>query len=162
MIATTNKRLLKSILSVSLCATVGFTAMSLSTASQASAATEKSKELITYGEKYIGTPYLYGAVPYMTNAFDCSSFTQYVFDNFDISLPRSSSDQSAKGKKIAKGYLSIGDLVFFNTNGIGISHVAIYAGDNKILHSAGKSVKISDMSSGYWKKSFVTARRVLS
>ncbi|WP_308633827.1 C40 family peptidase [Paenibacillus silvisoli] len=158
----THNRLLKSILNVSLCAAVGFTALVIGNSTKANAATEEAKELISYGEKYIGTPYLYGAVPYLTNAFDCSSFTQYVFDNFNINLPRTSLDQAAKGTKIAKGYLSMGDLVFFKTNGVGISHVAIYAGNNKILHSASKGVAISDMSTGYWKNSYVTARRVLS
>ncbi|RAP78400.1 C40 family peptidase [Paenibacillus montanisoli] len=156
------KRLLKSILNVSLCTAVGFTALALGTSSQANAATAKSMKLISFGEKYIGTPYLYGAVPYMTNAFDCSSFTQYVYDNFNINLPRTSISQASKGQKIAKGYLSMGDLVFFKTNGISISHVGIYAGNNKILHSSSKGVAISDMSSGYWKNTYVTARRVLS
>ncbi|MBO7742642.1 C40 family peptidase [Paenibacillus sp. MWE-103] len=156
------KRLLKSILNVGLCASIGITAVVAGTAATANAATAKSKELINYGEKYIGTPYLYGAVPYMTNAFDCSSFTQYVFDNFDITLPRTSIDQALKGQKVAKGYLSMGDLVFFKTNGYGISHVAIYAGNNKILHSANDGVEISDMDSNYWSSKYVTARRVLN
>ncbi|NBD23290.1 C40 family peptidase [Paenibacillus glycinis] len=160
--AISHKRLLKSILNVSLCATIGLTAIAAGTTLTASAATEKSKELIDYGEKYIGTPYLYGAVPYMTNAFDCSSFTQYVFDNFDINLPRTSLSQASKGTKVAKGNLSMGDLVFFKTNGYSISHVAIYAGDNKILHSANDGVEISDLGSSYWKKNYVTARRVLN
>ncbi|MBM7563173.1 cell wall-associated NlpC family hydrolase [Paenibacillus sacheonensis] len=138
------------------------TAVVVETAVTAEAATAKSKELISYGEKYIGTPYLYGAVPYMTNAFDCSSFTQYVYDNFNITLPRTSLDQALKGQKVAKGYLSMGDLVFFKTNGYSISHVAIYAGNNKILHSANDGVEISDLSSSYWKKNYVTARRVLN
>ncbi|NBC68264.1 C40 family peptidase [Paenibacillus sacheonensis] len=156
------QRLLKSILNVSLCASIGMTAVVVETAVTAEAATAKSKELISYGEKYIGTPYLYGAVPYMTNAFDCSSFTQYVYDNFNITLPRTSLDQALKGQKVAKGYLSMGDLVFFKTNGYSISHVAIYAGNNKILHSANDGVEISDLSSSYWKKNYVTARRVLN
>ncbi|WP_308858199.1 C40 family peptidase [Paenibacillus sp. R14(2021)] len=156
------RRLLKSILNVSLCTAIGITAIAAGTSIKANAATETSKKLIDYGEKYIGTPYLYGAVPYMTNAFDCSSFTQYIFDNFNISLPRTSIDQASEGKKIARGYLSMGDLVFFRTNGIGISHVAIYAGNNKILHSANKGVEISNMNTSYWKKSYVTARRVIS
>jgi cell wall-associated NlpC family hydrolase len=160
--AITKQRLLKSILNVSLCATIGLTAVAIGTSAKANAATEKSKELIKLGEKYIGTPYLYGAVPYLTNAFDCSSFTQYVYDNFDITLPRTSIDQALKGTKVAKGYLSMGDLVFFKTNGYSISHVAIYAGDNKILHSANDGVEISDLSSNYWKKYYVTARRVLN
>lgn len=66
------------------------------------------------------------------------------------------------GKKVDKGSLSMGDLVFFNTNGKSISHVAIYAGNNKIVHSSSsQGVTVSDMNSKYWKSKFVTARRVL-
>jgi cell wall-associated NlpC family hydrolase len=155
-------RLFKSIVNVSLCATIGLTALALGTATPAHAATKTTQEIIQFGKKYIGTPYQFGVVSMSTNAFDCSSFTQFVFDNFNIPLARTSIIQSSEGTKVPKGYLSMGDLVFFKTNGKGISHVAIYAGNNKILHSSSsKGVVISDMTSRYWQKSFVTARRIV-
>ncbi|WP_232016298.1 C40 family peptidase [Paenibacillus baekrokdamisoli] len=156
------KRLVKSVINVSLCATFGLTALALGTATPAHAATETTKKIIQYGKQYIGTPYKFGVVSMSTNAFDCSSFTQYVFDNFDISLARTSSIQATEGTPVDKNYLSMGDLVFFKTNGIGISHVAIYAGDNKILHSSSsKGVTVSDMTTSYWQNSYVTARRIV-
>lgn len=79
-----------------------------------------------------------------------------------IKLPRSSKSQAAKGKKVAKSELQIGDLVFFKSPGSSkISHVAVYVGNNKILHASGKAVKISKLNSSCWKKNYVTARRVL-
>jgi cell wall-associated NlpC family hydrolase len=63
---------------------------------------------------------------------------------------------------VKKGYISMGDLVFFNTNGSGISHVGIYAGYGKMIHASGhKGVTVTKLNSSYWKSKFVTARRVL-
>jgi len=83
-----------------------------------------------------------------------------MFNTIGVSLPRTSIEQAKIGEKVKPGYLSVGDLVFYNTNGKGISHVAIYAGDGKILHSASEGVMISNMNSSYWKSRYVTARRV--
>ena len=140
----------------------GCLGLGIAAPSQADAATPESLALLEYGKKYIGVPYLYGARAGSTSAFDCSSFVQYVFGKFDKKLPRTSVSQAYTGQKVAKSYLSVGDLVFFRTNGVSISHVAIYAGNNKILHSSSsKGVTISNMNTSYWKKAYVTARRVL-
>ncbi|XEC94157.1 C40 family peptidase [Paenibacillus tarimensis] len=157
-----NKKLAKRLLSVSLCAAIGLSSMAFDNSSKAYAATEQSLEVISTGKEFLGTKYKFGAPSGVTYAFDCSSFTQYVFKQFDIELPRTSSAQAKAGEKVDRAYLSVGDLVFYNINGNGISHVAIYAGDNKILHtSSSKGVAIADMNSDYWKKAYVTARRVL-
>ena len=67
------------------------------------------------------------------------------------------------GKKVAQSDLIAGDLVFFNTNGKGISHVGIYVGDGKFAHSSSsKGVTISALSDSYYAKRYVTARRVMS
>lgn len=130
-------------------------------APEAHAATAKSKQLISTGKKFLGVPYRFGAPSGVTSAFDCSSFTQYIFKKMGISLPRTTTTQVSVGKKVR--YLSMGDLVFFNTNGRGISHVGIYAGYGKMLHSSSsKGVTVSNMNSKYWKTKYVTARRVLS
>jgi len=143
-------------------AVAGWTGLAFGTSSQASAATPESLELVSYGKNYLGTPYRFGAPSGLTSAFDCSSFVQYVFKEKGIELPRTSVSQASEGEKVDKAYLSVGDLVFFNTGGKWISHVAIYAGDNKILHaSSSKGVTVSDMSTSYWTKAYVTARRVL-
>jgi cell wall-associated NlpC family hydrolase len=163
---TTNmqkKRFLKSILVTSLCATIGFSALAFGSATEAKAATPASKKIISSGQKYLGVPYRFGAPSGITYAFDCSSFIQHVFKKNGVTLPRTTTAQAVKGQKVAKGSLSMGDLVFFKTNGRSISHVAIYAGNNKILHSSSsKGVTIADLSTNYWKTKYVTARRVLN
>ncbi|MFC5469370.1 C40 family peptidase [Cohnella suwonensis] len=131
-------------------------------APKASAATQQSLDLISFGKTFQGTPYQYGATAGVTYAFDCSSFVQYIFGKFGIDLPRTSVSQAYTGEKIDKAYLSVGDLVFFRTNGYSISHVAIYAGGGKILHSSSsQGVTVSNMNTSYWSNAYAFARRVL-
>jgi cell wall-associated NlpC family hydrolase len=109
----------------------------------------------------IGTKYKSGGTS--TNGFDCSGFTSFVFKTFKISLPRTSGEQSKVGKKVAKDDLQAGDLVFFNTNGRGVSHVGIYVGDGKFAHaSSSKGVTISGLSDSYYVNRYMGARRVMS
>ncbi|RUS46656.1 C40 family peptidase [Cohnella sp. AR92] len=141
---------------------IGWFGMAASHSSTTSAATAESLELLSFGKDYIGTPYVYGASGINGTSFDCSSYTQFVFRQLGISLPRTSVEQAYMGEPVSKAYLSVGDLVFFRTGGGWISHVAIYAGDGKILHAASSSgVTISNLNSTYWKNSYVTARRIL-
>lgn len=107
----------------------------------------------------MGTPYKWAGTT--TAGFDCSGFTAYVFNQFGIELPHSSKEQDTKGYWIAKGDLRPGDLVFFNTDGKGVSHVGIYVGDNKFVHSTDNGVVKSDLDESYYKKRYVAARRVL-
>lgn len=109
---------------------------------------------ISYGERFLGVPYVWGGTT--PSGFDCSGFTSYVYRNaLGKSLPRTSAAQYSASKKISKSNLQAGDLVFFNTSGGGVSHVAIYAGNDKLLHAAGKKVKYSNLYDGYWNKRIV-------
>ncbi|TJY42570.1 NlpC/P60 family protein [Cohnella pontilimi] len=126
------------------------------------AATAKTIKLVSTGKKYLGVPYRFGAPSGKSSVFDCSSFTQFVYKKMGLSIPRSSTAQARMGKKVTKGYISTGDLIFYNTSGKGISHVGIYAGNGKMLHaSSSRGVTISSIKTSYWKSKYVTARRVI-
>jgi lipoprotein Spr len=108
----------------------------------------------------VGTPYKWAGTS--EKGFDCSGFTAYVFAKFNIDLPHSSKSQDQEGFWVQKSDLRAGDLVFFNTDGKGISHVGIYLGDGEFIHSAtDKGVMKSKLSESYYAKRYVSARRVL-
>jgi len=127
----------------------------------------KADKVINTGKKYLGTPYKFGASSSTTRVFDCSSFTKRVFKvAVGKSLPRTSRDQAKKGVSVSKSNLKKGDLIFFKasttTASKRITHVAIYAGNNKLLHTYGKpGVTFSAFKGTSWEKRFVSARRVL-
>lgn len=123
-------------------------------------------QVVNYGKQFLGTPYEFGASTTTTRVFDCSSFTKYIFNKYGVTLPRTSVQQSKVGTKVSRADLQVGDLVFFSSGsrstGKNITHVAIYAGDGKILHTYGApGVTLSNLNSGNWNRTYVTARRVL-
>jgi len=134
-------------------------------AATATSAQVKADRIISMGNHYLGTPYLYGARSGRTDRFDCSSFVQYLFKKQGISLPRTSAQQSKVGKYVPKSQLKKGDLVFFSTRHSHgrVAHVAIYAGNGKILHTYGApGVTYSSLNSKWWSSHYITARRVLN
>ncbi len=119
----------------------------------------KAQHIISTGMAYMGTPYQYGARSGTTYQFDCSSFVQYIYKANGISLPRTSIRQAYTGMWVAKSNLQPGDLIFFK---VPVSHVAVYMGNGKILHTYGKpGVTISNLNSSYWQRHYNTARRVI-
>jgi cell wall-associated NlpC family hydrolase len=131
-----------------------------------SVSASKAQNIINLGLKYRGTPYEFGAKPGQTRTFDCSSFVQYLYKRYGVSLPRTSRAQAKVGKYVSKSNLKKGDLVFFWTARSGkgkVGHVAIYMGNGKILHTykKGIGVTVSNLNSSYWKSHYITARRVL-
>lgn len=120
-------------------------------------------QIIQTGEKYLGTPYKYGAPYGQTNTFDCSSFTKTVFAENGITLPRSSRQQAQVGTPVSKSELKKGDLIFTRTSySSNISHVAIYAGNGKVLHTYGPGGVRYDTFKGSWlDQAYITARRVI-
>ncbi|MFZ6759206.1 C40 family peptidase [Undibacterium sp. Ji50W] len=97
------------------------------------------------------------------NGLDCSGFVRYVFkDVLGANLPRTSAEISRVGEQIEQKDLQPGDLVFYNTLKRGFSHVGIYLGDNKFIHSpsAGGQIRVESMDIAYWKKRFNGARRI--
>ena len=123
---------------------------------------DKSEELINQAMQVIGVRYRSGTeLP--QSGLDGSSFVGYVFkDKLGFLLPRKATQMSRVGKPINREELQPGDLVFFNTMRLTFSHVGIYVGDNKFVHSPSKgaSVRVDDLGSLYWDKRFDGARRL--
>lgn len=120
-----------------------------------------TNEIIKYAEKYLGVPYVYGGSS--PSGFDCSGLVYYVFRNFGYSISRTASAQYYNGTPISKSNLQPGDLVFFqNTAGYGISHVGIYVGNSKFIHSpsTGKVVSYADLNSTYYTSHYFGACRI--
>ena len=112
-------------------------------------------------ERHYGAKYAMGASG--PNSFDCSGFIMALYKEiYKVNLPRTAMKQYYHGRHISKTELSYGDLVFFNTNGRGISHVGIYLKDGKFGHaSTSRGVMISKLSDYYFKNKFVAARRII-
>jgi hypothetical protein len=111
----------------------------------------------------IGVEYKFGGNTPDTG-LDCSGFVRYVFQQATgISLPRSSREQAKVGKQVDKNQLEPGDLVFFNTRRFQFSHVGVYLGDNRFIHSPsrGGSVEVVNLDNKYWQKTFNGARRII-
>lgn len=117
-------------------------------------------ELCEFAKTLIGTPYVYGgSLP--ETGFDCSGFTKYVYAHFGITIPRM--QQYNAGTRVTRDALQPGDLVFFQTNGVSISHVGMYVGNGLFIHapSAGRTVCLTSMDSDYYSSRFVCATRIL-
>jgi cell wall-associated NlpC family hydrolase len=109
-----------------------------------------------------GIPYKNGGTD--RSGFDCSGFTQYVFAQYGLSLPREVHEQFKTGKPVNWKALEPGDLIFFSTTEPGASHVGIAVGGDAFVHAPSTSgvVRVERFSSGYWAPRFVGGRRVLS
>ncbi|MGI6648285.1 MAG: C40 family peptidase [Bacillota bacterium] len=121
---------------------------------------DRINNLLVTSKKYLGTPYVYGGKS--PKGFDCSGFTQYVFNEYGIELPRSSREQAKVGVQIARSEIRPGDLLFFNTqSGREISHVGIYLGGNEFIHaSQNTGISITPLNKGYYANRLITIRRI--
>ncbi|WP_028560395.1 C40 family peptidase [Paenibacillus pinihumi] len=165
---TTRRSAGKIIAGVTLSLAIAFSGSALISPKQVEAASasssSKASRVISIGKKYLGAPYVFGAKTGNTSSFDCSSFTQYVYRQVGVSIPRSSKNQSTAGRFVSRSNLKAGDLIFSDTNRDGkINHVSIYMGNGKLLHTyrKGIGVTISNFKGSAWDKTYVTARRVL-
>lgn len=120
-----------------------------------------AQEIIAYAKRYLGYNYVYGGTS--PSGFDCSGFTQYVFEHAaGINLNRTAAEQARQGSWISQNDLIAGDLVFFDTNGGHnyVNHVGIYIGGGRFIHASSPryGVLITDLSD--YARSYMTARRV--
>jgi cell wall-associated NlpC family hydrolase len=123
---------------------------------------QRMSELVVSAMGALGIPYQRGGSSYAAG-FDCSGFVRAVYEQtLGLLLPRQAAQQAAATHPIDAADLKPGDLVFFNTMRRTFSHVGIYVGDNKFIHSPkpGAAVRIEDMRVAYWNRRFDGARRV--
>jgi cell wall-associated NlpC family hydrolase len=125
---------------------------------------DRASDMVLAAMNFLGVPYRRGGNS-AESGFDCSGFTRHIFEmSLGLVLPRRADDQAnAPGLfAITKAELKPGDLVFFNTLRRTFSHVGIYVGDGKFIHSprTGQEVRIEDMRMAYWQQRFTGARRV--
>lgn len=122
----------------------------------------KASELVVSAMGFLGVPYKRGGNSFEAG-FDCSGFVRALYEQTaGLLLPRRAEQQAAVTQAIDKADLQPGDLVFFNTLKHAFSHVGIYVGEGKFIHSprAGSAVRVEDMHKAYWTQRFDGARRV--
>ncbi len=125
-----------------------------------------AEPLIKEARKYLGTRYKYGGES-PKRGFDCSGYTQYVFNKMGYKLPRTSNQQSKAGKRVSTRSVQPGDLIFFGKRSSKITHVGIVISQKgeplKMIHaSSSEGISITNVNqSNYWKKRLKKARRYL-
>ncbi|MEI2739950.1 MAG: NlpC/P60 family protein [Chitinophagaceae bacterium] len=119
-----------------------------------------AKTLLESVDEWYGVRYRTGGNT--KSGVDCSGFTVAVYASvYGIMLPRVSREQYRTSRKISTTELQEGDLVFFNTNGSGVSHVGVYLGNNKFIHaSVSRGVMVNDLFEPYYLKRYYGAGRI--
>ncbi|WP_285396589.1 peptidoglycan endopeptidase [Lysinibacillus sp. fls2-241-R2A-57] len=116
------------------------------------------KKTIEVANTLVGTPYVYGGIT--PEGLDCSGFIYYAFNQGGLKIGRDSSEGYFNGNTTQVNNPVAGDLVFFeNTYKNGISHMGIYLGDNKFIHSGSDGVEVSDVTYSYWSQRLVSYKR---
>lgn len=118
------------------------------------------RSLISTAYDYVGVPYVFGGTtPW---GVDCSGYTQYVFRQIGVDIPRTADAQYYSYPKVSASNLQPGDLVFFETYEPGPSHCGIYIGNGQMLQAGSSTgVTVSNVFSGYFGARYIGACRVL-
>jgi hypothetical protein len=124
---------------------------------------DRTSDLVLSAMNFLGVPYRRGGSS-AEEGFDCSGFTRHIFEHsLGLVLPRRVDEQAHASGLLAvrREELRPGDLVFFNTLKRTFSHVGIYVGEGKFIHSprTGAKVRVEDMRAAYWARRFTGARR---
>ena len=127
-------------------------------------ATDRASGVALQALAHLGTPYQVGGLSPRTG-FDCSGLVAYVYrEGAGLVLPRNTFDLSHLGEPIERTALRPGDLVFYNTQRREYSHVGIYLGEDRFIHSpsSGGEVRVESLRAGYWVRRYNGARRVIT
>lgn len=118
------------------------------------------ERVLAKARAFLGTPYGFGSKESIQT--DCSGFTQQVYKEFGVTLPRSAAEQAQYGTDVDSNDLQVGDLLFYQTYKNEPSHVAIYAGERQIIHASykNKRVQYDSIDKGYYKQRFMYAKRL--
>lgn len=117
------------------------------------------ERLVELAGHFQGVPYRYGGVD--PNGYDCSGFVQEVFRLAGYQVPRMADAQFEELERVDREDLSVGDLVFFDIDGSGISHVGIFVGEGRFLHaSSSMGVVESHLEEEYYARRFAGAARL--
>ena len=103
--------------------------------------------IVNFATQFVGNPYVWGGTS-LTNGADCSGFTQSVFANFGISIPRTAAAQASSGTPVDLSEIQAGDLLFYYGDS-GIGHVTIYMGNGQVVHASNASTGITISDYGY-------------
>ncbi|SER11930.1 Putative peptidoglycan binding domain-containing protein [Gracilibacillus ureilyticus] len=123
------------------------------------AASSNLQGIISTAKAYYGVPYVWGGTT--SAGFDCSGYIQFVFNQYNVQLPRTVNEMWNATKPIAQP--AVGDLVFFETYKPGPSHAGIYIGNGQFIHAgASNGVEISPLDQAYWSERYLGAKRVIS
>lgn len=116
----------------------------------------------------MGRPYEFGGTGANGDGFDCSGLIQYAYGKHRIALPRRSKDQARQGVKVDRKLdrLKAGDLLTFSNRGGAVTHVGLYVGAGRFIHSATRGVQVSTLSATdpygrWWYQRWVGVRRII-
>jgi cell wall-associated NlpC family hydrolase len=113
---------------------------------------------VAFARHLLGVPYRWGGDS-PRSGFDCSGFVRYVYGHFGLSLPHSSYADFGLGRRVGRGSLRPGDLVFFD----GVGHVGMYVGGGRFIHAphTGTSVQVTSLSEPWYRATYDGARRLV-
>jgi len=110
-------------------------------------------------QSQIGAPYKYGGAG--PDAFDCSGLVSYAHRQVGVAVPRTAAQQFAAATPVKRGDLRPGDLVFFRLESRNVSHVGIYAGNDRFVHAPqrGGKVRVASLDEEHFRRSFAGGGR---
>lgn len=126
------------------------------------ATADPGRAVLQVAQSRIGSPYKYGGAG--PDAFDCSGLVTYAYRQVGVAVPRTAAQQFAAATPVKRSELRPGDLVFFRLESRSVSHVGIYAGDNRFVHAPqrGGNVRVASLDEEYFRRNFAGGGRLHS